>query len=398
MSVNTNKKITIVGNGFASLFFVQYFMASPVFPLFTGILRKLYSKYDITVIGNGRFVYFPSIPELIIGKKKKQDLIVDIRPFLKRRNIRFIEGKITDITDDGRTVIVNGEAYKNDALFLGIGPEFLKGDIRGTKQHTFSPCYGPDDMEVFLQRLAAMDKGIIYLGFKINKEDGFVAGRGGQMYECACLLDYALKKRGVRERFEIHFFSTDLSPDDTGMITDSMQARGIILDYGYEPAEFVEGGMLDSDGSFRKADLIMYSPGITAPKLAQESCLPVTQGGHIDVDQFGQVRGLEHVFASGDCASHDSPPKWVPHQAHMAQLRSQGAARNMHSVLNKAEPSATYRYELSCILNMENDALWLHMSSDNRSPFWNLFPRHSKKLIQVKKLFERLYLFYLRYL
>jgi len=218
------------------------------------------------------------------------------------------------------------------------------------------------------------------------------------MYECACLLDYALKKRGVRDRFEIHFFSTDLSPGDTGMVTDSMQARGIILDYGYEPAEFVEGGMLDNDGSFRKADLIMYSPGITAPKLAQESCLPVTQGGHIDADQYGQVRGLDLVFASGDCAGHDSPPKWVPHQAHMAQLRSQAAARNMHSVLNKAEPSATYRYELSCILNMENDALWLHMSSDNRPPFWNLFPRHSKKLIQVKKLFERLYLFYLRYL
>jgi len=40
----------------------------------------------------------------------------------------------------------------------------------------------------------------------------------------------------------------------------------------------------------------------------------------------------------------------------------------------------------------------LHMASDNKPPFWNLFPRHSKKLIGVKNMFEKLYLFYLRYL
>lgn len=392
------KKIIIVGNGFASLFFIQYFLALPFFPFFTWFFRRLYAKYDVTLIGNGSFTYFPSIPEFITGKKAKRDVCIDIRPFLRRRNIRFVDGVVTDIRDGGRTVIANGKAYNNDALFIGIGPAFLKNDIPGTEEYTLSPCNGPSEMETFMNRLESMSKGVIYLGFKINKQDGFVAGRGGQMYECACLLDFALKERGVRDKFEIHFFSPNIDPDETGAITDRMRERGIILDYGYEPAEFIAGGMLDKDGTSRQADLILYSPGITGSELVRESCLSVSAGGQIDVDKYGQVKGLSHVFAAGDCASHENPPPWVPHQAHMAQFRSQAAANNMKVVLNGNSPTKTYRYELSCILNMENDAMWLHMASDDKPPFWNLFPRHSKKLIGVKNMFEKLYLFYLRYL
>jgi len=392
------KKIFIIGNGFASLFLIQYFLLLPVYPFFAWAFRRVYSRYDITVIGNGTFIYFPAIPEFITGKKNKKNITINIRPFLKRRNIHFIDAIVTDIQDGGRTVITNNGTYKNDALFLGIGPAFLKNDIPGTEEFTISPCDGPDSMEGFIHQLESLDSGVIYLGFKINKQDGFVSGRAGQMYECACLLDYVLKKKGVRDKFEIHFFSSNLSQGDTGMITDILEKRGIILDYGYEPEKFVEGGMLDEDGTFRKADLILFSPGITGSDLVKNSCLPVSKGGQIDVDKYGQVIGLNNVFAAGDCASHENPPPWVPHQAHMAQLRSQAAAKNLRAVLNGKLSENTYRYELSCIMNMENDALWLHMASDDKPPFWNIFPRHSKMLISVKNIFEKFYLFYLKYL
>lgn len=392
------KKIVIVGNGFASLFLIQYFLTLPIFPFFASFFRRLYSRYEITVIGNGQFVYFPALPEFITGKKNKKQMVVDIRPYLKRRNINFINDIVVDIQDEGRTVITQNDSYKNDVLFLGIGPAFLKNDIPGTEQHTFSPCEGPGEMEAFVNKLESLDKGIIYLGFKINKQDGFVAGRAGQMYESAGLLDYALKEKGIRDKFEIHFFSSNIDPDEKGAITDRLLERGIILDYGYEPTEFVEGGMLDQDGSFRKADLVLFSPGITGSELVRKSCLPVSKGGQIDVDKYGQVKGLQNVFAAGDCASHENPPPWVPHQAHMAQLRSQAAAKNLKSILNGSAATNTYRYELSCILNLENDAMWLHMASDDKPPFWNVFPRRSKILIKVKNMFEYLYLVYLKYL
>tara|TARA_R110001592_G_scaffold118997_1_gene321693 strand:+ start:646 stop:813 length:168 start_codon:yes stop_codon:yes gene_type:complete len=55
-----------------------------------------------------------------------------------------------------------------------------------------------------MSRLTSLNKGVIYLGFKINRRDGFGAGGGGQMYECAGMLDIALKERGMLDNFEVH--------------------------------------------------------------------------------------------------------------------------------------------------------------------------------------------------
>lgn len=391
------KSIIVVGNGFASLFFVQYFLHFPIFPFFTSFFRRLFSRYDITLIGNGKFIYFPGIPDFIVGKKNASHLSVDIRPFLKRRNIRFVEDVVVDIQDQGRKVITKNGTFESDALFVGVGPAFLKDDIPGTSEFTYSPCDGPERMTAFLENLDALNGGNIYLGFKVSKKDGFVSGRGGQMYECACLLDHALKKRGVREKFELHFFSAALQSDDKGPISQRLLERDIVLEYGLAPAKFVEGGLIGSDGSFHEADAILYSSGITGPPLVEKSCLTATVGGLVDVDEFGQVKGLDNVFAAGDCAGHANPPAWVPHQAHMAQLRSFAAARNMRMAVNGETPKHTYRFELSCILNMGNDAMWLHRAQDDKPPFWNIFPKRSPLLIRLKDTFEGMYLFYLRY-
>ena len=156
---------------------------------------------------------------------------------------------------------------------------------------------------------------------------------------------------------------------------------------------------IDPDGTFRKADLVLYSAAMTGPPLiAQSRCLPASVGGHIDVDRYGQVKGLRDVYAAGDCAAHEAPPPWVPHQAHMAQLRAQAAAQNMKAVLAGKSASHTYRHELSCILDMENDGLWMHISEDGRPPFKGIFPKRSRQLIRVKMLLEQIWLFYLRHL
>ena len=392
-------RVTVAGNGFASLFFLMYFLESPAFCAGAGRLRRLWSPIDITLIGTGEFVYFPAIPEFLTGKRTRRDVTVDIRPFLKRRGIHFVDDQITGVENAGRAVrTATGAVYPNDALFLGTGPTFRKDAIAGTREFTYSPCYGPADMERFVDRITGLSEGVIYVGFTINREDGFVAGRTGPMFECACLLDFALRRRGVRENFEIHLFSPDRTPGEKGAITDRLVERGIVLDDGYGPAAFVEGGMTDPDGRFRRADAILYSPPMTGPAFASSSGLPVTKGGHIAVDRYGQVPGLARVFAAGDCAGHETPPPWVPHQAHMAQLRAQAAAANMRAVLRGQPASQRYRHELSCILDMEDDALWMHRSEDGRPPFRNLFPRRGPRLIAVKSTLEKAFLFYLRHL
>ena len=42
---------------------------------------------------------------------------------------------------------------RSNALFLGIGPAFMREDIPGTGEHTFSPSNGPDNIQAFMQKL-----------------------------------------------------------------------------------------------------------------------------------------------------------------------------------------------------------------------------------------------------
>ncbi|MHB1939064.1 MAG: hypothetical protein ACYCOR_21215, partial [Acidobacteriaceae bacterium] len=170
--------IVIVGNGFASLFFIMYFLGSPVFPPFSRFIRRI-RRRTITLIGDGRFVYVPSIPEFLVGKRTIADVTVDLAPFLRRRDIRLVEDRMTGLADQGRTVITSRATYANDAVFIGTGPSFLKDEIPGTQEHTYSPCYGPEDMERFVRRVEDLNEGVIYIGFAINRRDGFVAGRTG---------------------------------------------------------------------------------------------------------------------------------------------------------------------------------------------------------------------------
>lgn len=390
-------RVTIVGSGFASLFFLIYLLEDPPFLPIPAPLRRMRAHLDITLVGPPQFVYFPALPEFLIGARTREDVTVDIRPFLQRRHVRFIDDRIAGIEDAGRTIVTaSGGRYDNDTLFLGTGPTFRKDEIPGTRAFTGSPCYGPDDMMRFVTRVDGLSEGVISIGFAFHKEEGFVAGRTGPMYECACLLDFALRRRGVRDKFEIHFFSPNRAAGEKGPLTDRLVERGIIMDDGYAPAAFVAGGMTDANGRFRRADAILYSPPMTGPAYADTAGLARTPGGHIAVDRYGQVPGLARVLAAGDCAGHEAPPPWVPHQAHMAQLRARAAAANLRELLAGAPPSHRYRHELSCILDMGDDALWMHRSEDGRPPFGGLFPRRSRRLIRVKSTFEKAFLLYLR--
>lgn len=95
-------------------------------------------------------------------------------------------------------------------------------------------------------------------------------------------------------------FSPDRRPGDKGPLTDRLVERGVILGDGYAPRAFVDGGLVDQDGTFQKADLVLYSPPMTGPPLLKvSSCLPASVGGHIAVDKYGQVKGLDQVYAGG---------------------------------------------------------------------------------------------------
>ncbi len=93
-------------------------------------------------------------------------------------------------------------------------------------------------------------------------------------------------------------------------------------------------------------DLCVWAAGIKAPALLGQLGLPVAKGGQVEVDACLRVRGVEHVFALGDCAACvDASGQAVPPRAQAAHQQ----ASYLYQVLlarsnGKGAALAPYRY------------------------------------------------------
>jgi NADH dehydrogenase len=81
--------------------------------------------------------------------------------------------------------------------------------------------------------------------------------------------------------------------------------------------------VIDKDGHVYPSDICVWAAGIRAPEFLSSLGLPTTKGGAIEVDGHLQVKGVEGVYALGDCAAcTDRDGKPVPPRAQAAHQQA----------------------------------------------------------------------------
>ena len=146
--------ITILGSGFAALTAIK-------------TLRKTAPAADITVISPAaEFVYLPGIIWIPAGLRHGRDLTINLRAFFKRKKVRHVAARVSDITDNGRTVKTDQGDIHNDGLIIASGGRFIK-KLPGI-EHVITPCEGIAAAEKIRDRLQAMEGGTIAIGFGGN--------------------------------------------------------------------------------------------------------------------------------------------------------------------------------------------------------------------------------------
>ena len=82
--------------------------------------------------------------------------------------------------------------------------------------------------------------------------------------------------------------------------------------------------VLDKEGNTYPADLCVWAAGIRAPEFLGSLGLPTNKSGALEVDGHLRVRGIEHVYALGDCAAClDGNGKPVPPRAQAAHQQAE---------------------------------------------------------------------------
>lgn len=335
-----NTRISVIGSGFAALTAVRE-------------LRRRAPAADITLIApRPELFYYPSLIWVPSGLRRGEDLCIDLQGFLAQSRVHFHAGQVTGLAEGGRRVITDRGEVRNDALLIASGGRFLKG-LPGS-EHALTICEGAPAAEAIRERLKKLEGGTIAFGFGTNpKEQG--AMRGGPMFELLFGIDTLLRRQGLRERFELVFFNAAKEPGKrlgdravAGLLRE-MHSRGITTHLGHKIAGF-EADRVKTEGGDVPAELILFMPGMTGPAWANESGLPLSEGGFFKADAHCQVVGADKVYVTGDSGSYPGPD-WLPKQAHIADLQAKAAAENLLLALDGKPPRARFKPELVCIVD-----------------------------------------------
>lgn len=368
--------ITILGTGFAALSAIKQ-------------TRKMSPNAQITVIApSENFVYYPSLIWVPSAMRTGDDLTINLHNFFNRKKVQFIEAKVENVINNGRTVITTQGEFENDGLIITTGGRFIK-KLPGI-EHAITPCEGIEAAKQIKERLENMTGGTIAIGFGGNPKEPS-AMRGGPMFEFVFGIDTLLRRQNRRDQFKIVFFSPApepgkrLGPKVPGKLVQLMHERGIETRLGNKMVGFEEN-LVKTEAEVFEADLILFTPGMTGPAWLVNSELPKSEGGLIKANQYAAVEGFENVYVAGDSGSFPGP-EWQAKQAHAADLQAKTAANNLVKSLKGHTNFETFKHEIVCIVDTLSHGILVKRTENGTT----LLPA-CRLMHYAKRAFEWLYL------
>jgi len=206
------------------------------------------------------------------------------------------------------TVILKKKNIKYDYLVVALGADKIQ--MEGI-EHTISICGHPEGSIRFrdkLDELVERGEGKIAFGFAGNPKDPG-AVRGGPAYELLFNTVHMLKKKGLRDEFEITFFAPMDNPGakmgkKALQLTDYFfNKQKIKTQLGKKIKKFVPDGIVFEDGTKLDSDLTMFISGAQGKQEVLESDLPLSDANFIQINEQCQAEGFSNVFAIGDIAN-----------------------------------------------------------------------------------------------
>lgn len=347
------KKVVILGGGFGG---VQ-----------AAIELQKSKKFEVTLVSDRDYMYlYPLsiwIPVRSIHEKKAQ---IPLEKISNKHGFNLIIDKVTGIKATENRVELATQTLAYDYLVVAFGGD--KVQLKGM-EHTTTICGKPEqalELRSQLDTLVAKGSGKIAVGFGGNPKDKSTA-RGGPAFELVFNIDHYLRKKGIRQNFELTMFAPMKQPGARmgkkalAANHKMMVAKNINERYGKKIAEFVSDGVILEDDSKIHADITMFISGGTGSSVLKNSDLTLSEAGYVKINDFCQTPDFPNVFAVGDAAALEGP-EWVAKQGHLADVMGGIAAHNILQIENKSAEMKSYQKHLSilCVMDTGNGAAFIY--------------------------------------
>ena len=348
------KKVLVLGGGFAGVEAAIY-------------LRK--QKLEVTLVSDRDYFYiYPTSIWIPTGEVKKSDISVPLVKLANKHGFDLIVDAVTSFEAKEKKVTLASGKVLDEFEYIVVAMGQDKIQHKGM-ENTLSICGKPQEAEELKVRLdALMEKGSgkIAMGFGGNPKDTS-AVRGGPAFEVLFNVHTMLKRKGLRDKFELTFFAPMAKPgqkmgEKALVMMDKMFGMtNINKKVGSKITEFQVDGVTFEDGTKLESDLVMFISAGTGHSIVEASGLPLSDAKFVVTNEYNEIEGFEGIYAIGDSASLMGP-EWRAKQGHVAEVMAKNIAYNIFQHMQKIRSKRSYIEHLNilCVMDTGDGAAFVY--------------------------------------
>jgi len=329
--------------------------------------RLLGSRAEVTVVsGEDRFVFLPSLPWLVMGWRKPENITLKVGDILKPKGIEFVHDAARQIDADASKVITEkGKELAYEHLVISTGPHLAFDEIpglgpdKGYTACTFTLDHAIKTGDAWNDVLE--NPGPIVLG------SAQMVSCFGPSYELAFEMDAELRRRKMRHKVPILYLTSE--PYLGHMGVGGLGASKIFMEYEFAERdikplvsqaiqEVAPGEIRLKDGNKIPFKLAMIAPPFKGVPAVASLGNP---RGFIPVDKSYRHTKHKNIFAIGVAIAIAPPeptpvPTGVPKTGFMTVKMAKTAAAAIASDITGRDAPAEEELGVVCLMDMGNTA------------------------------------------
>ena len=354
-------KVLVLGGGFAGV-------ESAIF------LRE--QNIDVTLVSDRDYFYiYPTSIWIPTGDATTEDVSVPLSDLAFEHDFEVIVDEVISFeAKDKKVTLKSGrvlDEYEFIVVALGQDKIYIEG-----MEHTLSICGKPQEAVELHKRLMELiqkGSGKIAMGFGGNPKDNS-AVRGGPAFEVLFNVHNFLKKKGLRDKFELIFFAPMAKPgqkmgEKALVMMDKMFGMtDIKKKVGSKIVSFDADGINFEDGEKIESDLTMFISAGTGHKILKKSGMPLSEAGFVKTNYYNEVEGFEGIYVIGDSAALMGPD-WKAKQGHVAEVMAKNVAYNIFQKSQGINSKKSYEGHLNilCVMDTGDGAAFVYRDSKRGS-------------------------------
>ena len=341
---------------------------------FAGVEAAIYLKkqdLDVTLVSDRDYFYiYPTSIWIPTGEATREDVSVPLDKLAMNHGFQLIIDPVAKLEAAEKKVTLQSGRVLDEYAYIVVALGQDKIQLKGM-DHTLSICGKPEEATTLYERLDTLiqkNEGKIAMGFGGNPKDTS-AVRGGPAFEVLFNVDTYLKKKGVRENFELTFFAPMEKPGQKMgekalvMLDKMFKMTNIHKKVGSKITHFEKDGIYFEDGTKVESDLTMFISAGTGHSILRDSGLPLSDAGFVVTNEYNEIEGHDGIYAIGDSASLMGP-EWRAKQGHIAERMAKNVAYNIINHAQNIDSKQSYMAHLNilCVMDTGNGAAFVYRS------------------------------------